>query len=207
MEPKGYTTIENIENYILQEIEEAFQPQVEAWIAGVERVIDQITGRNFVADEVASARLYDGDGSDDLLIDDCIAVTEVATGNDSYGGGFTIVPSTGADRYFTYPANHDVLSIPITKIKLNARCFTHGNQNNKITAKWGYSEEAPADIQFAATVFVAGILNQNRQGGDQVKSESIGNYSVTYNTDLGSDSWADFQKAIEIIKTYTKINI
>jgi hypothetical protein len=166
-----------------------------------------MTGRNFVADASATARLYDGDGTEELLIDDCIAVTEVAVGNDSYGSGFSAVASSGADRYFTYPANHAVLEVPITKIKLNARCFACGSQNNKITAKWGYSEEAPSDIRFAATVFVAGILNQNRQGGDQVKSEHIGNYTVTYNTDQGADSWSDFQKALDIVKRYAKINI
>jgi len=65
----------------------------------------------------------------------------------------------------------------------------------------------PADIEFAATVFVAGVLNQHRQGGDQIKSESIGNYQVTYNTDKEGDSFGDFTRAKEILSAYTKLNI
>lgn len=205
--PKGYTDKIAIENYLLQEIEDTFNDQLNDYISSAERIIDEITGRNFVADSEASARLYDGDGSEDLLIDDCIEVTEVAVGNDSYGSGFTTVAATGADRYFTYPANNDARNVPIDKIRLNARLWTIGNQNNKVTAKWGYSEEAPEDIRFAATVFVAGILNQNRQGGDQIKSERIGNYQVTYNSDNGSDSWADFEQAKRILDRYKVIHI
>lgn len=207
MEPKGYTTIEAVENYILQEIEEAFQPQVETWIAGVEKIIDQITGRNFVADESATARVFDGDGTTTLLIDDAIAVTLVESGLDEYGGTFQTVGATGPDRYFLEPANYAAKSEPIYKIALSARCFPSGKQNNRVTAKWGYSAEAPADIQFAATVFVAGILNQHRQGGEEIKSEHIGNYTVTYNTDSQSNSWADFQRAMAILSSYTKLNI
>ena len=55
--PKGYTNKEAIENYILQEIDVSFDTQLDAWIAGVETIIDQITGRNFIADSAASARV------------------------------------------------------------------------------------------------------------------------------------------------------
>jgi hypothetical protein len=82
-----------------------------------------------------------------------------------------------------------------------------GKQNHRITGKWGYSETVPADIQFVATVFVGGILNQHRQGGDEIKSEKIGNYQVTYNTDNGSNSWADFAKAKEILDMYKRLLI
>lgn len=207
MEPKGYTDKTAIENYLLSDIGSAFDTQLDSWIAGVENIIDQLTGRNFIADEEASERLYDGDGSDVLLVDDCIEVTKVEVGNDSYGGGFTEVPSTGANRYFLEPNNALAKKLPFFKITLSANAFTGGKQNNRVSAKWGYSEECPADISFAATVFVAGILNQQRQGGDQVKSEKIGNYSVTYNTDNGGDAWADFTQAKEILKKYERLNI
>ena len=204
---KGYTTKAAIENYIMQEIDESFDAQVESWIEAVEKIIDKITGRNFVADSVASARLYDGDDTQELLIDECVAVTKVEAGNDSYGSTFTEVVSTGADRYFLKPDNYASKELPIYKIVFNARCFPGGMQNNRITAKWGYSAAVPADIEFAATVFVSGILNQQRQGGDEIKSESIGNYSVTYNTDKNGNSWADFERAQQILSAYTKLNI
>jgi len=58
-----------------------------------------------------------------------------------------------------------------------------------------------------ATVLVAGIINEQRQGGSEVKSERIGNYQVTYNSDKGSNSFADLKRAIEIIDQYRRINI
>lgn len=207
MQPKGYTTEEIIENYLLQNIDATFSDQIDSWIAGIEKIIDQYTGRNFIADSTATARLFDGDGRQDLLIDECVAVTKVEVGLDSYGNSFLEISASGADRYFTYPANATLKSVPIHKISLNARGWAPGRQNNRITAKWGYSATVPADIQFAATVFVAGILNQHRQGGDEIKSEHIGNYTVTYNTDQGANSFGDFENAKRILDSYKKLNI
>lgn len=204
---KGYTTKSTVENYILQDIDSSFDSQLDAWIASIERVIDNYTGRNFKADDTASARVYDGDGTNELIVDECIQVTKVETGNDPYGDSFAEIPSTGADKYFTYPANATARMVPIHKISLSARCFPAGQQNNRITAKWGYSATPPEDIQFAACVFVAGVLNQHRQGGDEIKSESIGAYSVTYNSDKGSNSWADFDRAKQILDQYKRLNI
>jgi hypothetical protein len=201
---KNYTTKEDIENYILNDIDNSFDDQLDSWMEGVERIIDNLTGRNFKADSTASARVFDGDGTNELLVDDCIQVTVVEVGNDDYGGNFSTVPSSGSDRFFLEPANYSVRGVPITKVSLSARAFPSGIQNNRITAKWGYSASVPKDINFVATVFVAGILNQQRQGGDQIKSEKIGNYQVTYNTDNGADSWSDFEKAKEILNSYKK---
>jgi hypothetical protein len=204
---KGYTTKAKIENYILNDIDSSYDAQITLWIAGIENIIDKITGRNFIADSAASARVYDGDGEQDLLIDECVALTKVEVGNDSYGSSFSEVGATGADKYFTYPANAALKGVPIHKLTLNARTWPAGRQNNRITAKWGYSVAVPADIEFAATVFVAGILNQHRQGGDQIKTERIGNYDVTYNTDKEGDSFSDFTRAKEILAAYTKLNL
>lgn len=206
MEPKGYTDVEAVENYMLQTIEEEYQTQVDSWIAGVEKIIEEMTGRIFIADDTASARLFDGDDTPDLLIDECVDVTKVEVGLDSYGGSFLEIGTTGSDKYFEYPENAVVKGQSIKKITLNARCFPAGRQNNRITAKWGYSVACPADIQFAATVFVAGILNQQRGGGDKVASERIGNYAVTYSND-GRDSYADFERAKEIVESYKRIRI
>ena len=205
--PKGYTNKEAIENYILQEIDVSFDTQLDAWIAGVETIIDQITGRNFIADSAASARVFDGDGNREILIDECVAITKVEAGDDGYGDNFTEILATGSDRYFTEPANATLKGVPIHKLTLRSRNWLEGIQNQRITAKWGYSAAVPADIEFAATVFVAGVLNQHRQGGDQIKSESIGNYQVTYNTDKEGDSFGDFTRAKEILSAYTKLNI
>jgi len=201
---KGYTTEAKIENYILTEIDPSYAATITTIIEGVEDAIDNITGRNFVADTVASARVFNGQGDKSLIIDDAIALTLVEVGLDDFGGSFITIGDIGSNRYFTEPANHVALKKPITKILLRDRYFTTGRQNHRITGKWGYSQDVPSDISFVATVFVAGILNQSRQGGDQVKSERIGNYQVTYNSDNGKDTWSDFERAMEILDSYKR---
>jgi len=207
MASKGYTTKTKVENYILQDIDSSFDTQIDNWIEGIEKTIEQITGRIFIADAVASARLYDGDGTQELLIDDCISVSKVEVGEDDYGNTFTEIVATGSDRYFLEPVNYSSRGWPISRIILRARTWAEGRQNNRITARWGYSTAVPKDIEFACTVLVAGILNQHRQGGDEIKSEKIGNYQVTYNTELGDNSFADFKNAMSILESYTKLNI
>jgi hypothetical protein len=204
MQPKGYTSEEKVESFGLIDIAGSFSSVIDDWIIGVENTIDQITGRNFVADDEASARLFSGDGSKSLSIDDAIEITLVEVGLDDYGGNFITVGNTGSNRYFTEPANHAALGKPVTKLVLRDRHFTTGIQNHRITGKWGYSENVPKDIEFVATVFVFGIANQQRQGGNSVKSERIGNYQVTYNSENGRDSWGDFERAISILDSYKR---
>lgn len=204
MEPKGYTTPNQIENYLLTDIATSFLPQVNDWIIGIEEEIEMITGRIFVADTEATARLYDGDGDKLLIIDDAVEVTLVEIGNDGYGASFSEVASSGADRYFLNPSNHTVKGEPITSIELNSRKFLRGKQNQRITAKWGYSVNVPKAIERAATVFVAGIINQHNQSGDQVKSEKIGDYMVTYNSDKGNDSFSDFEMALKSLDRFKR---
>jgi len=204
---KGYTTEAKIENYILTEIDASYAATVTDIIESVEDTIDLETGRNFIADTTATARLFNGQGDRALIIDDAIEITLVEVGLDDFGGSFLTIGNTGSNRYFTEPANHVAKLKPVTKLLLRDRVFTTGVQNHRITGKWGYSENVPSNISFAATVFVAGILNQSRQGGDQIKSERIGNYQVTYNSDNGKDSWSDFERAMEILNNYKRYHL
>lgn len=206
MASKGYTNKAEVEDYILQNIASAFNLRIDGWIEGVEDFIDNLTGRNFIADNTASARLFDGDGEQDIIIDDCIAVTLVEQGNDDYGNSFTEIGASGADRYFLDPPNYLAKGFPITKITLRSRTWPAGKQNNRITAKWGYSATVPADIKFATTVLVGGILNQHRGGGDKIKQEKIGNYTVAYDMN-DADALADYKEALKILNSYKKFLI
>ena len=204
---KGYTTEAKIENYILTDIDPSYADTVTEIIEGVEDLIDMETGRNFIADADATPRLFSGQGDRALIIDDAIDISLVEVGTDDFGGSFITIGNSGSNRYFTEPSNHVAKKKPITKLLLRDRTFTAGVQNHRITGKWGYSEEVPSNISFAATVFVAGILNQSRKGGDQVKSERIGNYQVTYNSDNGKDSWSDFERAMSILDGYKRYHL
>lgn len=200
---KGYTTKDKIQKYANITIDGAMDAQIGLWIEAAENKIDLATGRNFIADVAATARLFDGDGSTKLIIPDAVEITLVEVGNDSYGGAFTTIAATGANRYFTVPANHTALKKPITRVELNSNYFARGRQNNRITAKWGYSAAVPADIEFAATVLVTGIINEQRGGGDKIAMEKIGNYSVSYDTN-DTNGMADYKSAIAALDAYKR---
>ena len=190
---KGYTTRQNIENYLLITIDPTFHAQVETWIEEIEAYIDQQTGRNFKADAVASARYFDGDNTPTLLIDDAVAITEVVL--DSVNSP-TIV-ELPAD-YVTYPANR----LPKTKITMRGSYFPRGPlQAIKITGKWGFSVNVPADIVQAATVLTAGIINYSLNADGEVQTMSIGSYSVTYKAEK---QWQDFDRIKGILDSYKK---
>lgn len=187
---KGYTTQTAIENYILKSIASEFDDQIEAWIESVEHFIDRVTGRNFLADETETERLYDGSGKSELLIDDCIGIEKLTIDG-------TEIPATGglnAKNYYLYPAN----TPRKYKIKLAGGYFTPGNQNVAVEAKWGYSVAVPADIKLVATILTVGIIQYTNKA---TRSETIGNYTVAYDTDKG---WQDFEQAMKILQGYKK---
>lgn len=201
--PKGYTNIIAIENYLLVEIDIGFKDQVEEWIAQMEKYIEQETGRVFIADSDASVKKFQvepfspitiGDYRalpKELFIDECVEVAELKIDGE-------VISS---DNYLFYPANE----LPKTRIKLtdaSGLVFSRGEQNIEVKAKWGYSVECPDDISFATTILVAGTINFAGEMAGEIKSESIGSFSVTYKDEQG---WQDFNRVKEILQKYTKI--
>lgn len=197
MASKGYTTRQQIENYLLITIDPSFYTQVDNWIEEIEDYIDQITGRNFVADSADAVRYYDGDNSASLLIDDAVSISEIKIGdNDALVADTTPLDADG--DFILYPANR----LPISKIQLRASSFPSTPLRCiKVTGKFGYSVAAPADIMQAATILVAGIINYSWNAEGEVSSMTIGRYSVTYKTD---QSWKDFERVPDILKHYRK---
>ena len=194
MASKGYTDQDAIENYLLQTIDGSFLNQLDEWIEAAENHIDLITGRNFIADVAASARLFEGKCSNKMPIDECVAVTTVEQG-DTYGESFTAID---AADYQLLPYN----DTPKNAIGLKRTGWGLGV--HRITAKWGYSVAVPADIKFAATVLVGGIIWNQLYPDGMKKSETIGNYSVSYKDEKGD---ADYDKAMEILQARKRITL
>lgn len=185
MAKKGYTDKTTIENYLLSEVDSTMDDQIDSWIEAMENHIDKETGRNFVADSAASERLYDGDGDREIFIDDCVEIEKVE------------IDGVEID-YFAYPANET----PKISIAREYGKFTRGRQNIAVTAKWGYSVAVPADIKFACTVLVAGIINNAADTGGEVKSMSMGEYSVTYKD---AKQTSDFDNVKKILANYRRM--
>lgn len=195
--PKGYTTRAKIENYMLITIDPTFYAQVDEWITDIEEYIDRDTGRNFVADAEDSDRLYDGTGTDKLLIDDAISISDVQL---AIGDSEVVDP----DDLVKYPANYAAKKLPICRLELRNGVFGTGKQNITATGKWGFSEEPPGDIQLCATVLVSGIINYSYSSDGEVQSESIGRYSVTYKDDK---QWSDFERVPKVLESYKKFTM
>jgi len=177
MVDREYTTQQKVEDFLKKTVDYSLTD----YILSAQDYIEGYTKRVFSACSTASARLFDGKGKQELLIDDCISITKVELGNDQYG-------------------NTSALKVPITKILLTQKLFDFGMQNAKITAKWGYSEDVPSDISFVATVLVAGMFNaKNSVNG--MNSETIGSYSVSYNN---QEQLNAFNRAISMLQRYKK---
>lgn len=186
MAAKGYTDKTAIENYLLIEIDASFDEQVDEWIEAVEEYIDHETNRDFTLAEdpgTAEDRTFDGDLSNTLVIDPAKTITEVRFSEDA--------DPIDADQYVLYPIRKDTTK----SIKLKYLRFPKGLQNIYIKAIWGYAS-LPKDIKFAATVLVAGIINNAWQSEGEVQSMTIGRYSVTYKNKSQVD---DFNRIEEIL--------
>lgn len=185
--PKGYCEINDIEDYLLTEIDGSFEPQIESWIEAMENYIDKTTGRNFIADDQASVKKYDGDGDYRLFIDDAVDISKIE------------IDGNEVAEYFLYPAN----DFPITKIELEDDYFTRGHQNVEVEGKWGYSVDVPADITLACAILVAGVINQSLSQEGEVQSETVGPYSVTYKSE---QNWRDFFNIKNTLLQYRRYN-
>jgi hypothetical protein len=188
---KGYTTREAIENYMVIEIDETFDEQIDEWIEAIEEYIDNETNNDFTPvaeDAVDEDRTFDGSGTNTLYIDAATEIVEVRLSEDG--------DPLDVDTYVLYPKRADTTR----KIVLKSNKFPCGIENIYINGKWGYAT-VPQDIKLAATILVAGIINNAWQSESEVQSTTIGRYSVTYKTKEQID---DYQK-VEGILQYNKI--
>lgn len=173
-----YTDKATIQNYLLVNIDSSFDTQIDEWILAVQNWIETYTGRKFIQ-ETATTKLYDGDGSIELIVNDIITISKFEI-LDEDGN----VEATFDDVLFYYldPPN----DIPKTRIvinKFNAPLpyFPKGKQNIKVTGTFGYAAAVPAEIKLAATQLVAGIImDGNYDVGKEIQSERLGEYSITY---------------------------
>jgi len=180
----NYTDRTAVLNYLLLTAEASFTTQIDEWIAGMSRYMDHYTGRTLVQD-TESTQKYDGNGTSELVIDDVHDIAEVT------------VFSTAVTPY-EYPANTSRKN----QLQLETNIFSRGKQNVSVRGKFGFYTALPDDLKFACTVLVAGIVNNNNKKTDEVKSEKIGAYSVTYKTD---GERADYKRAMAILDMHKRL--
>lgn len=193
-----YCDIVDIENLILKEIDDNFEAQVEIWISAVSRIMDNMANRTLVAPAVGSGEEYpvkyfDGDGTRKLLIGDCQEIVSLKIG-DEFGDDMVEYAST---EYVLSPKTP-----PSSSVILKDEVFTMGIQNVAIEGRFGLFSTIPDDIRLACAVLVAGIINNQDKGNQSKSSESIGNYSVSYDTEFAKEQ---YNQAINTIISYRYI--
>jgi len=191
---KQYCTIQDIENYLNVDIEASLEPQVLLWVEAMSNYVSLQTNREWLADSSASERFYNGNGCQSMEVDEFIEVSNVYLG-DSFGENFEEETS-----YITHPYNSTVKNTFV----LQSNFFPKTIKSVKINAKWGYGAEVPEDIKLATSILVAGVYNNQRGSSGEIKSEKIGNYNVSYETNTQKD---DFEKAKTIIDSRKVIRI
>lgn len=194
-----YASIDDIEGYLLINIDEGFYNQVNAWIEGVSRNMDAVANRTLVAPDIGSGEdyeemYYDGNNKGFLTIDDCQEIVSIQEG-DEFGDNLVEIMESD---FITYPKK-----TPFRKIIKKSGTFDRGIQNIRVEGRFGYFDEVPDDIRLACAIIVSGIINSYNRGPQSVSSEKYIDYSVTYKDDVG---WNDYQNALSVAERYKKID-
>lgn len=183
-----YTSKTQLENYLLRNIDSVFDTQIDTWIEAMSQYVSNITNRQFIADDEASERKYDGVNRHKILVDDFVEMEKVEKDGSDVTDDVTIYPANTLPKNILYrPAG-----------------WASGTQNVAVTAKWGYSETPPEDIRFATTVLVAGIINNHEKTGKSVVQKRLGEFSVSYKDDKGMN---DFDRVMSILNEYKRLYI
>lgn len=192
-----YTNKGTIQNYLAVDIDSSLDTQINTWIAAAERYIDNYTGRTF-EESLSETRYFDGNGERELDIDEIISITSLEileTSSDDVQ--FTLTEGRGSD-YILYPYNETFKYRVILTVNSQVAVWSGGKQRIKITGLWGHGSTAPEDVELAATMLVAGIVEKGMKGGT-VQSETLGDYTVTFK-DI--DNISSVMGVKEILKKY-----
>lgn len=184
-------------------------PTLSGMITAASRAIDRYCGREegfFVADEDESVRYYSGSGKAYQYIDTCAEITEVAVKDSPLDDTYTTW--IDEDDYWAFsgdPEFPNFNALPYTGLLVNPTGdysqFTSGQWESrksyklvttygratktvKITARWGYADVVPADIERACIMLVTRWFNRQRGGmTDTLVSGSMGRLIYTQKID------------------------
>lgn len=172
----AYTDEGKVEKYLAVDIDTTFSAQVTSWIASVKAWIDAYCGKTF--ESASETRYYDveGDG-DELLIDDFVGSATVTILNADGSTQQALTEGAGTD-FVAYPLNETVKNRIVLMPENTIGAFPSGKRRVKVEASFGYSSSVPSDIELAATMLVAKIVEKGLKGG-KIDQEILGDYQVT----------------------------
>lgn len=167
----SYATVPELRDFVGKELTES-DLEIQLSLDAASAVIDAYTNHKdgFISDDVASARYYAGSGLSFQFIDECVVITEVAAKESIADTTYTAwasddwIPFSGDTEWPNFNG------LPYDAIMTSAvgdqRIFPSGRTTFlrgftpdvssirqlpmvRITAKWGYSVEPPANVKLA----------------------------------------------------------
>lgn len=172
----AYTTQTLIENYLQRSLNANEIAFLAILIPAVKLWIDRMTSSTF--DSASETTRYFDGGGVMVDIDPCTDITDVDSVNTDNTESYDY---TNLTEYLAEPQNETVKRY---LVKRDGH-WPSGTGNIKVTAKFTeYDGGVPDDIEVAATILAAEVLNQGKvaSGGGNVASESLEGHSISYDT-------------------------
>ncbi len=139
-------------------------------IAAASEAVEQYCGREF--GRKVRTEYYDGKGMESLLLK-VRPIIRIIDLYDDMNRAYESATRLSSDRFVTYPEEG--------LIRLACGVFNPGLRNVRVTYEAGYLT-VPASLSQAVQLIVASVWTRARQGADALQSESIGAYTVSYDT-------------------------
>jgi hypothetical protein len=172
-----YTNESKIEQYLQIDIDDSIAASVVDWITWVSQYIDNYTGTTFES----SNQIYYFDVTDKesrVFVDDLVSINTLELLDTNGDVTDTLTENTD---FWLYPLNRTTKN----EIRLNPygkySIFPYsGSRKIKINGNFGVSATVPKDIEMVATQMVGDIIKQSSSEAKSKKSETLGEYSVTF---------------------------
>lgn len=186
--PLGYCTKENIENYLLLDIDSSFNDQITDWIATAEKQTNRYLGyttasgilREAITDETAISHV---DSDSNLMIFPrkipivSVSAISLIKGTDS----ITLSLTSGSGNRYNIPTTADYILYPDYELSVTGASIISSFSDirftkffSKIDYIGGYSE-VPADIRQAAVCYVSDIImrHSNKEALESISQGRI----------------------------------
>ncbi len=184
------TTLESVKNYLsLTDDQTGRDALLSSIIAAVSESIESYCRREFA--RKVRTEFYDGACTNALLLA-CRPVHSVVAVHDDLDRNFNDLSKLAEDSYVVYE-NEGL-------IRLRYSLFAPGIKNVRVEYEAGY-EVIPAVVAQAANILVAHYYTRARSGADAIASESVGVYSVSYDT----GEWP--QRAVGLLAEFREVQI
>ena len=143
---------------------------ITALITSASRLIDKEVGAmpGYFASSDSDTRYYDGDGSDECVIDECVSITTLSVAEGGGRASSDYTAWTATTEYYTMPYNASGMGLPIRKIIVEADGgkvnFPKSRKAVKIVGVFGYSATAPDDVKQACKIQAFRWFMRAKQG-------------------------------------------